>query len=79
MTSVGGIKSEIAFHGDVLNIASRLQSLCKIYNTNLLVSETFFKKININKEYSNSKCFKNIVLDGKKKEINIYAIDLKTF
>lgn len=36
---VGEIKREIAFHGDVLNAAARIQALCNEYGEELLVSE----------------------------------------
>lgn len=37
-TDVGQIKSEIVFHGDVLNVASRLQQLCNEESSDFLVS-----------------------------------------
>jgi adenylate cyclase len=36
---VGEIKREIAFHGDVLNAAARIQALCNEYREELLISE----------------------------------------
>ena len=42
MSTVGEIKTEIVYHGDVLNTAARIQSLCKNYHTDLLISENFF-------------------------------------
>jgi adenylate cyclase len=38
-TEVGELKRAIAYHGDVLNTASRLLDLCKERNEKLLVSE----------------------------------------
>lgn len=37
-TEVGEIKSEIVFHGDVLNTSSRLQGLCNAEEADLLIS-----------------------------------------
>lgn len=37
-TQVGEIKSEIVFHGDVLNTTSRIQGLCNDYGEELLCS-----------------------------------------
>lgn len=37
-TEVGDVKREIAYHGDVLNTAARLQALCKEYDVDFLVS-----------------------------------------
>jgi adenylate cyclase len=39
-TRVGETKSELAFHGDPLNVAARLQSLCSSYNAGLLISDS---------------------------------------
>jgi adenylate cyclase len=41
----GGVKSEIAYHGDVLNTASRMMELCKLYNKDLILSEVVVKQI----------------------------------
>jgi adenylate cyclase len=38
---IGKIKREIAFSGDVLNTTSRIQEQCKVYNVDILASETF--------------------------------------
>jgi adenylate cyclase len=41
---VGELKTEIAFHGDVLNTASRIQGFCNTFNEKLLLSETLAKE-----------------------------------
>lgn len=38
VAQVGELKSEIAYHGDAINTASRLQGLCNAYNSKLLMS-----------------------------------------
>jgi len=38
ISEVGGLKSEIAFHGDSMNIAARLCSACSEHNKELLIS-----------------------------------------
>ena len=40
VAEVGEIKTEIAYHGDVLNTASRIQSLCNRYEKQLLLSQS---------------------------------------
>ncbi|RKS50495.1 adenylate cyclase [Gillisia mitskevichiae] len=35
---VGDVKRELAYHGDTLNVASRLENLCKSYDSSLLIS-----------------------------------------
>ena len=39
VAEVGELKTEIAFHGDVLNTASRIQGFCNTYDEKLLLSE----------------------------------------
>lgn len=41
VAEVGDIKTEIAYHGSVLNTASRLQKQCKKYGARLLATEAF--------------------------------------
>jgi len=40
VAEVGEIKTEIAYHGDVLNTASRIQNLCNQFEKQLLLSES---------------------------------------
>lgn len=42
---VGDYKKEIAYHGNVLNLGSRLQKTCKTHNAALLISETFLSNL----------------------------------
>jgi len=69
---VGVIKSEIAFHGDVLNTASRVQKLCGVYNKNLLLTEPVVEALSVHA------CVKANLIDlvslkGKNKQLNIYS------
>ena len=44
VAEVGGtIKSEIAYHGDVLNTTSRMMELCNLYNSDHIVSDDIMK------------------------------------
>ncbi len=45
VAEVGEIKTEIAYHGDVLNTASRIQNLCNQFQSELLVSESFLQQL----------------------------------
>ena len=72
---VGEIKSEIAYHGDVLNTAARIQAQCNVYQKNLLISEDLKEML---ERFSFLK-FENmgdIVLRGKKKSLNIYSVEV---
>ena len=42
---VGIYKTEMAYHGGVLNLCSRLQSVCRNFGNDIVVSEAFFKKL----------------------------------
>lgn len=42
---VGDYKKEIAYHGNVLNLGSRLQKNCKEYNAGILISEDFHSNL----------------------------------
>lgn len=46
VAEIGDIKREIAYHGDVVNTASRLRSACNEFNKNLLASEYVVRNIN---------------------------------
>lgn len=53
VAQVGQPKSEIAYHGDAINTASRIQGLCNIYNTKLLLTHDFLKLLNPKSKYLN--------------------------
>jgi len=76
VAEVGEIKKEIEHHGDVLNIASRIQNKCNEYNKKLLVSEFLERKLNTNKEIK-SELLGSILLKGKEQTVNVYSIELK--
>lgn len=48
---VGEFKTEIAYHGRVLNLCSRLQVVCRDYNSDLVVSEDFYHMISAETAY----------------------------
>lgn len=75
VAEVGTIKSEIAFHGDVLNTAARIQKQCKSYNRRLLVTKNFAEKF---REVSFGYQIEWLALDrllGKQNPVDIYAIE----
>ncbi|WP_281683325.1 adenylate/guanylate cyclase domain-containing protein [Zunongwangia profunda] len=76
MTLVGDIKTEIVFHGDVLNTAARIQSLCNLYKSHLLISNTFYSKLKKMENY-NFHPIQNVSLTGKKQTTTIYNVILK--
>jgi adenylate cyclase len=70
---VGDIKREIAYHGDVLNTAARIQEQCKIYNSKVLISEHLenaLKELNgFTKKYMGE-----VKLRGKHQDVKIFSI-----
>lgn len=75
IAEVGTIKSEIAFHGDVLNTAARIQKQCKSYKKQLLVTKEFTEKF---REVSFGYRIEWLARDkllGKQYPVDIYAID----
>lgn len=71
ITEVGKFKKEIAYHGDAINIASRIQSKCNDFNQGLLISEYLKDKLS-NGSFKFDK-IGSIALRGKEKEVLIYA------
>lgn len=75
VAAVGEIKSEIAYHGDVLNTASRVQALCKTHDALLLITGNIYSAVKDSKKFS----FLPIPptpLQGKKTPIDIYSARL---
>ena len=74
VAEIGGIKREIAYHGDVLNTAARIQDQCKKLNKDLLISENVEKnlvKLNgFKKEFIG-----DVSLRGKEKALKIYSLN----
>jgi adenylate cyclase len=75
VAEVGELKREIAYHGDVLNTASRIQGKCKDFEKKLLISEHLINEIHKLDGFENSK-IADVELRGKKDPLDIYAINL---
>jgi adenylate cyclase len=74
VAEVGEIKKEIAYHGDVLNTASRIQDQCNKHNKPLLISSQLYKKM------PRTGVFKmdligEIMLKGKLQPVLIYSVE----
>lgn len=73
VVEVGNIKREIAYHGDTINVASRIQEQCKIFNSSLLISEEAYERVKGIKGYT----YKNVgefVLRGRKESTELYSV-----
>jgi adenylate cyclase len=71
---VGSLKREIAYHGDTLNITSRLQKQCKIFNQDFLVSGSIVNAIEKSQIFTFNK-IEEQVLKGKKETTTIYSVE----
>lgn len=71
---VGEIKRELAFHGDVLNTAARIQKQCKTYKKQILVTEQFAR--NLEKATSNYqiKYVDEVKFHGKNRLVKLYEV-----
>ena len=72
-TEVGQVKSEIVFHGDVLNTAARIQSLCNEKCCPLLVSGELACRLALPEQYQNQRLGPHH-LKGKEHLTEIYSI-----
>jgi len=71
---VGEIKHELAYHGDVLNTAARIQKQCKQYHKPLLATEDFVTILSGSGSVYPSKFIEEVILDGKGRPARIYEI-----
>jgi adenylate cyclase len=70
---VGEIKREIAYHGDTINTASRIQDECNVLGKDFLVSEDIAKNISATEEF-NLNYEGNIKLKGKATAKKIFSL-----
>lgn len=77
VAEVGELKTEIAYHGDVLNTAARIEGYCSEFNKPLLASEALVKELEINKQFI-IKCIGEVKLRGKEGTSKIYSCEKPT-
>ena len=70
---VGEIKREIAYHGDTMNIAARIQDRCNDYGKTLLVSQFFSDQLS-ESERINLEFMGEELLRGKNQALKIFAV-----
>ena len=71
VTEVGYVKREIAYHGDVLNTAARLEASCKSLGAELLISESVFLNL---ADRSRFTARGELELRGKQKLVQVYSL-----
>ncbi len=72
--TVGTLKKEIIYTGDVLNTASRIEGLCNKHNVDLLLSKALVDVLQLNNDYL-PKRIGEISLRGKSTEIILFTIE----
>lgn len=72
VTEVGKYKKEIAYHGDTINTAARIQDKCNEFNEELLISENLKSKLG--GTTIKFEPLGKIPLKGKKKDVEIFAV-----
>ena len=75
VTWIGDIKKEIVYNGDVLNIASRLESECNKYNQSFLATENILNKITL-PAHIEANYIDDLLLKGKEEKIKVYSLDI---
>lgn len=74
VAEVGEIKTEIAYHGDAINTAARIQEQCNILGRSLLISEKLKTNLQLDSTFSSSHVG-DILLKGKAHKVNIYSVE----
>ena len=73
VAEVGEQKREIAYHGDTINTAARIQSECGVQNEEILVSKALYELVSQDNRYEfNSKG--EVLLKGKVRKTEIYSV-----
>lgn len=72
--TVGTLKKEIIYTGDVLNTASRIEGLCNKHNVDLLLSKDLVDKLPLNDVFL-PKRIGEISLRGKSTEIMLFTVE----
>ena len=70
---IGDIKKDIVYNGDVLNTASRIQSVCNEYGEKLLVSKELLSLLDL-PDYIKVRSLGLVDLRGKLHSVEIFAI-----
>jgi adenylate cyclase len=73
VAEVGEIKKELAYHGDVLNTAARIQGKCNDFQKRLLISESMKTKLE-NQHLFDFSGIGDVSLKGKAKALNLYEV-----
>ncbi len=70
---VGDIKRDIAYHGDTLNVASRIENMCKEFKENILVSKDYIESLHETGDYLFTS-FGHKEIRGRKTQLEIFKV-----
>lgn len=73
VSEVGKYKSEIAYHGDVLNTTARILSKCHELESELLMSDWVYTKLDLPR-YLSTDPMGSFQLKGKQQEIELHSV-----
>lgn len=73
VAEVGKLKKEIAYHGDTINTAARIQGKCNDFKSELLISEQLKKALGDHLSFETT-LMGDIPLKGKAAHVAIYAV-----
>lgn len=74
IAEVGDFKREIAFHGDTINTAARVQAECNRLKADLLISEKLLKQLEL-ESWIHVELKDEVQLRGKSGSTNIYEVE----
>ncbi len=75
VVEIGDVKKEIAYHGNTLNTAARIEAVCNIYGEKLLVSKKLYDELaKENSHYTYNKIAET-QLRGKQGITEIYSVN----
>jgi len=75
VAEIGDIKREIAYHGDVLNVAARIEKQCTPLNKKMIISEYLEQELPEKLNGFQKEKIGDIELRGKKEKIELFSID----
>ena len=73
VAEVGVIKRELAYHGDVLNTAARIQGLCNELGERLLISTGLADRLELSNAYLLRK-YPDVQLTGKRESVSVLGV-----
>lgn len=71
---VGEIKRELAYHGDVLNTAARIQKQCKTYKKQILVTENFAETLQQHNTEYKINYVDEVKFHGKNRKVKLFEV-----